>query len=91
MKESLISIIDWGKNTMMYDFLDKNSSFFLSTLNITSITIYSKYDEVEETAVWSFSPNPIYLNNKTVCATHKKWLYSSVYHTNRFIAVHLYV
>lgn len=76
MKESLISIIDWGKNTMLYDYLNNNSYFYLSTLNITSTTIYFKFDNIEETAVWSFLPNPMYVNNKTACATHRKWLYS---------------
>ncbi|MDR3058707.1 MAG: hypothetical protein LBU84_11280 [Prevotella sp.] len=76
MKESLTSLVDWGKNTMLYDHPDKSAYFYLSTLSINSTTIYFRFDETEETDVWSFLPNPIYLNNKSACATHIKWLYS---------------
>lgn len=76
MKENLISLVDWGKGVMLYKSPDKSAYFYLSTLNITSNTIYFRFDGTEETDVWSFSPNPLYLNNKAACATHIKWLYS---------------
>lgn len=76
MKDSFIALIDMGKDEMLYHYLDKSSSFYLSTLNIPSSTIYFRYDDKEETDIWSFLPNPIYLNNKVTCATHRKWLYS---------------
>lgn len=76
LKENLISIIDWGKNVMLYEHLYRGGSFYLSSLNIMATTMYSKYNDVEETAIWSFLPNPTYINNKIACATHRKWLYS---------------
>lgn len=76
MKDVMISFIDWGKNMMLYESPDKSAYFYLSSLNINSTTIYFRFDETEETNVWSFLPNPIYLSNKVACATHIKWLYS---------------
>ncbi|MDR2954465.1 MAG: hypothetical protein LBV43_05240 [Prevotella sp.] len=76
MKESLFSLVDWGKSVMLYDHLDRSAYFYLSTLNIISTSVYFKFDEVEQTDVWSFLPNPISLSDKIACATHIKWLYS---------------
>lgn len=76
MKESLTSLVDWGKDVMLYDHPDKSAFFYLSTLNINSTTIYFRFGETEETDVWGFLPNPICLTDKVACATHIKWLYS---------------
>ncbi|MCC8145864.1 MAG: hypothetical protein LIO93_05370, partial [Bacteroidales bacterium] len=76
LKESLISIIDWGKGIMLNDQLDSSNSFYLSTLNLNSNTIYFRYDDIEETDIWSFSPNPIYIKDPVSCSVHRKWLHS---------------
>lgn len=75
-KESMYFSIGSAKKMMIDPRLNPahKSHFYLSTLNINSNTVYSAYDGIIETIVWSFSPRPIYISDQNLCAVHREWL-----------------
>ncbi|NDV78220.1 hypothetical protein [Dysgonomonas sp. 511] len=76
LKSDLISAITKGKEIM----LEKNSewsfpcNFYLSTLVLSSSSAYRRYDGIEKSDVWSFSPDPIHITNSALCQNHRRWI-----------------
>lgn len=59
-----------------YNKLGKQRTFFLSSINIYSNSMYIEYDDHIQSFFYSYSPSPIRVIDPKVCTPHKQWLES---------------
>lgn len=68
------------KRTLAYmqtgfnNLVPQKSKTYLSTMEVTSNTVYSIYEGKEESSFWLYSAEPISSKKKRVCQLHKLWL-----------------
>jgi len=60
-----------GKNKM-----GKPRSFYLSSVNIYSNSLYVECDEYYQSFFYEYTPSPFRTTNTSICIYHKKWLES---------------
>lgn len=78
IKNDLSSFIDSSERCAIRGVNDYGSpsNYYLSTLNIESSSTYTWYEDKTESYFYWSSVNPIGIQEKDVCAVHKKWLES---------------
>jgi len=78
LKNDLFTAIDRAKEEMLNRHLRSSPQcdFYLSSLVLDSNTLYIKYDDVQETNIWSFSSSPICITNSAICKIHREWVNS---------------
>ncbi|MDR2951025.1 MAG: hypothetical protein LBV71_17705 [Prevotella sp.] len=78
LKEDLYKMIDIIEKLVQDGKFNEEGkiSYYLSSLEIDTNTIYVQYDTKEVCIFWVVSMPPIFISNKEVCTVQKKWLES---------------
>ncbi|MFV0329375.1 MAG: hypothetical protein ACK5KL_06035 [Dysgonomonas sp.] len=78
LKSDLSNLIDTTQRLVLRGCNDVNSKYdyYLSQLPIEANSSYTWYDDLSESFFYSSHANPIGINEKEACLTHKRWLES---------------
>jgi hypothetical protein len=78
LKNDVLGFIDLLENSAQSGIFGQNVkiNIYLSSMNIETSTIHTKYNGNETSFVYAFSINPISITNPVICGRHKKWINS---------------
>jgi hypothetical protein len=78
LKNEVLGFIDLLENSAQTGIFGQNTkiNIYLSSMNIETSTIHTKYNGNETSFIYAFSINPISISNPVMCERHKKWINS---------------
>jgi hypothetical protein len=83
LREELMKLVNFGEMVAKYGCYNADSKvdIYLSSLPISSNTLFIEYGEVSETHFWIYDENPLIIKNIEICAMQKELFQSMKNHS----------